>query len=283
MLPLRSMLVAAVLLLTASARAEQLDDDAPLAPVPGPDHGKMATEDATPVGAGAIEVEAAYSPTLTSQGSGSFEPSAHGHAHAFSLAMVYGLTEHLDVKVASGFGYAMDRSDVAGPTRGSGVTDLALGARWRFLANAEQALDLALVTTVVAPTGREEAIDALGLTQGFWSVRNALVASKDWGQATANAELALTLPVGGGAEDLEGGACANLAFGYAFAPWFQGIAEVNYDAVRDATTQQRLAVTAGVNMTTQSGRGLLLGVQQAVWGRNVAQTTTGLVALKTAF
>lgn len=259
-------------LLPAAARAEA-------AP---PDHGKMATEEATPVGDGAIEVEAAYAPSLTNRGAGGFERSAHGHTHSASLGVFYGVSEHLDVKVSGGFADTLDRTNLAGPTRGSGATDLVVGTRWRFLADAQRALDVTLATTVVAPTGLRETSEALGLTQGYWSLRNALVASKDWGRTTANAELALTLPVSGDAGDLKGVASANLAFGYA-ASWFQPIAEVNYEAARDAVTQQRLALTAGVNMTSSSGKRLLVGVQQAVWGRNVAQSTVGLVAIKTAF
>jgi hypothetical protein len=279
---LRALAFAAVLLLSPAARATELDDG-PLFPPAGPDHGKMATEEATPVGAGAVEIETAYSPTIANRGTGGFDRSGDGRTHAFSLAFFYGVNEHLDVKVGSGFANTLDRTDPAGPTRGSGATDLVLGTRWRFLADAERALDLTLATTVVAPTGLEEAEDALGLTQGYWSLRNALVASKDWGRRTANAELALTVPVGGGADDLLGTASANVAFGYAVAPWFQPIAEVNYEAAHDVTTHQRLALTAGVNMTAQSGTRLLVGVQQAVWGRAVGQTTTALAAFKVAF
>jgi hypothetical protein len=274
----RATLLSAVLLANAAAHAAE-----PASAAPGPDHGKMATEEATPIGDGAIEVEAAYSPSLTTEGSGSFVPSAHAHSHGYSLAVFYGVTEHLDVKLGGGFGYVVDLSDAAGPTRGSGSSDVVVGTRWRFVASAERALDLTLATTVVAPTGDDGSDDSLGLSQGYWSVRNALVASKDWGRATANAELALTLPFGGGVGDLRAGGSANLAFGYAFLSWLQPIAEVNYDVLRDGATAQRIALTAGVNMTSASGNRLLFGVQQAVWGRNVGQSTTGLVALKTAF
>jgi hypothetical protein len=243
----------------------------------------MATEDATPVGAGTVEVEAAYSPSLTNRGSGGFERSAHAHSHGYSLSAAYGVTDHVDVKVGLGAGYVVDLSDAAGPTRGSGLSDLAFGARWRFLEDAERALDLAVTTAVVAPTGDDGSDDSLGLSQGFWSVRNALVASKDWGRATANAALALILPVGGGAGELRGCANASLAFGYAVAPWLQPIAEVTYDAARDAGTQQRVALTAGVNMSFANGNRVLVGVQQAVWGRDVAQSTTALVAVKAGF
>jgi hypothetical protein len=247
-----------------------------------PDHGKMATEEATPVGDGAIEVEVAYNPTFLNQGGGDFDRAEEARTHALSLGLFYGVTEHLDVKVQMGLADTLDRSDLSGPTAGSGSTDLVLGSRWRFLADAERALDLTLATTVVAPTGADGDDDALGLTQGYWSLRNALVASKDWGRTTANAELALTLPVGSGAGDLVGSVAANLALGHAFR-WFQPIAEVNYEAARDGVAQQRLALTAGINMTSASGNRLLVGVQQAVWGRNVPQSTIALLAAKTAF
>lgn len=100
---------------------------------PAPDHGKMATEEATPVGLRAIEVEASYSPTLLHRGSGSFDRSGSGYAHAASLAVFYGLTEHLDVKVAGGLEYAVDDAAGPGPTRGSGPSDLVVGTRWRFV------------------------------------------------------------------------------------------------------------------------------------------------------
>lgn len=248
----------------------------------GPDHGKMATEEATPVGAGAVEIEAAYAPSLTTDGGGAFDHAAHAHVHGFSLGVFYGVTEHLDVKVAAGLAETEDRSDPLGATRGTGVTDLVLGSRWRFVADADRALDVTLATAVVVPTGRDGTASRLPVTQGYWSLRNGLVASKDWGRATGNAELAVTVPVGSGAGSLLGSVSANVAAGYAFG-WFQPIAEVNYEVVRADLTQQRLALTAGINMTSASGQRLLVGVQQAVWGRNAVQTTTGLVAAKAAF
>jgi hypothetical protein len=291
MVPLRSLALASALLLSTSARAQTPDGafvaapaaGGPQSPPAGPDHGKVATDDATPAGAGVLEIEAAYGPSLTHEGGSGLDHVAHAHSHAFTLGVLYGLTDQLDVKVASGFGYAMDESDPAGATRASGVSDLNLGSRWRFLALADRALDVMLTTTVVAPTGLRATDTSLGLTQGYWSVRNGLVASKDWGRATANAEVALTLPVGGGAAGLRWTGCGNLALGYAFVPWFQPFVEANYDQLRDVDTHQRLAMTAGVNLSAQNGARLLLGVQQAVWGRGVAETTAGLVAIKGGF
>jgi hypothetical protein len=292
MITARALAAAAALLLTLSARAETTPDAAlatasvpPLtsSAAPGPDHGKAATDDATPAGAGVLEVEAAYGPSLTHEGGSGFDHAAHAHSHTFTMGVLYGLTDHLDVKVGSGFGYTVDQSDPTGPTRGSGRSDLNLGSRWRFLALTDRALDVMLTTTVVAPTGLRATDTSVGLTQGFWSVRNGLVASKDWGRETANVEVALTLPVGGGAGALRWAACGNVALGYAFVPWFQPFVEANYDQLRDADTHQRLALTAGINMSAQSGARLLVGVQQAVWGRGVPETTAGLVAIKGGF
>jgi hypothetical protein len=282
-------LAMATLLHAASARASEVPTAAPTAEIrlaasapATPDHGKMATEEATPVGGGAIEVELSYNPTFLNAGGGAFETSADAHTHALSLGVFYGLTEHLDLKVGMGFADTLDHNDLSGPTTGSGGTDLVIGTRWRFLADPGRALDLCFATSLVAPTGSEGDAHGLGLTQGYWSLRNALVASQDWGRTTANAELALTLPVSSGAGDLVGSVGANLAVGRAFS-WLQPFAELNYEAARDAVTAQRLALTAGLNMTSGSGNRLLLGVQQAVWGRNVQQSTAVVVAAKTAF
>jgi hypothetical protein len=291
MSPLRSLAAATALLLSLVARGAEPPDLALSASsvlpsagdaASGPDHGKVVTDDATPSGAGALEVEAAYGPSLTHAGVGPFDPAAHAHSHAFTLTVLYGVTDHLDLKIGGGFGYVMDESDPAGPTRGAGMADVTLGTRWRFLAIADRALDLMLTTTVIAPAGHQPDDGSLGITQGYWSVRSGLVASKDWGRTTANAELALSLPVGAGAEGLLWGGCGNVAVGYEVVSWLQPFAEVNYDLQRDGDTHQRLALTAGINMSARSGARLLFGVQHAVWGRGVPETTAGLVALKWA-
>lgn len=277
----RLALVVAALLLAPAAGFPQDEPDGPSAPAP--DHGKVATDDATPAGAGTRELELAYLPSVTHHGGGRFEEAAHAHVNAFAVTALYGVTDDLDLKVTGGFAHAMDRSDPSAATRGSGLTDLTLASRWRLLASARRALDVMLTTAVVAPIGHEEAAGSLGLTQGFWSVRNALVASKDWGRVTGNAELALTVPVGGGAGDFRAATCANLAVGYAVLPWLQPLLEANYDVTRGAATAQRIAVTAGVNLAGSGGTRLVAGVQRAVWGRNVVESTSGLVALKTGF
>lgn len=267
------------LLLASAARAQE-----PAAPPsPAPDHGKVATDDATPAGAGTRELEFGYLPSVTHHGGGRFERAAHAHVNAFSVTALYGVTGDLDLKVTGGFAHAMDRSDPSAATRGSGLTDLTVATRWRLLASARRALDVMLTTAVVAPIGHEAATGSLGLTQGFWSVRNALVASKDWGRVTGNAEVALTVPVGGGAGTFRSATCGNLAVGYAVLPWLQPLVEANYDLARSAVTSQRVAVTAGVNLTGSGGTRLMAGVQRAVWGRNVVESTSGLVALKTGF
>jgi hypothetical protein len=289
MIPHTAVAAAALLSLTAGAAAPPERAlsatpaaDASPAAAPGPDHGKMVTDDATPAGAGALEVEAAYGPSLTHAGDGPFDRAAHAHSHWLTLTVLHGVTDHLDLEIGGGFGYVMDESEPTGPSRGAGAADLTLGSRWRFLAIPDQALDVMLTTTVIAPAGHQPDITSLGLSQGYWSVRNGLVASKDWDRTTANAELALTLPLGGGAAGLLWGGCGNVAVGYEVVSWLQPFAEVNYDVQHDGDAHQRLALTGGLNLSARSGARLLLGIQHAVWGRGVPQTTAGLVALKWA-
>ncbi|MBI5069595.1 MAG: transporter [Deltaproteobacteria bacterium] len=272
--------LAAVLLLGPVARADP-SPGLPDSPPPGPDHGKVATCDATPVGAGRLEIELAYSPALTQRGMGGFERSTHAHTQALVFSLTHGLADDVDVRLAAGVGEAMERTAPGQSRTGTGATDLALGARWRFLADAERGLDLAVSATAVAPTGRPASDRAPGLTQGYWSVRGALVASKDWGSTTANAELAVVLPAAR-RSGVGGAAFASLALGHALRPWLQPMAELSYDAAREGPLRQRLAVAAGLSLTGQAGERLLAGVQQAVWGRHQRQAVSALLALKLA-
>lgn len=275
---LAPILLAGSLLLAAPAGAATEGT----APGVGPDHGKAVTGEATPIGGGAWEVELAYAPSLTQPGTGGFERSPYAHAHVLSLALVHGLHADVDVRIGGGVGEAAERTEDVGRRYGFGATDLAMGIRWRFLARTGETLDVAVAATVVAPTGREARGGAPGLTQGHWIVRPALLASRDWGRTTANAEVALLAPVDGD-RSFAGATFASLGLGHALLPWLQPMLELSHEAIRGESLRQRLGLAAGLNLTHQSGARLILGVQQAVWGRGLPQTVSGLVAGKLAF
>jgi len=245
---------------------------------PTPEHGKAATCDASPVEPGAVEVEVSYAPS----GSDRAQP---GHAHALTAAVTFGLAPDVDVRLAGGAAEVYDaayrRADGSAPREGAGLTDVALGARWRFASIPERAVELALTAGVVAPAGAGETRDRIGLSQGYWSARAALVATKDVGALTANAEVAFTAPVAGDAGALVGIAQLGAGAGWQVARWLQPEVELGWQA-NVGTGAQVLTATAGVVLPLPSGARVVAALQQAIWGRQIVQTTAAVIALKTA-
>ncbi len=255
-----------------------------------PEHGKAAVADASPVDPGAVEVEIGYAPVWNTRGrTFGFDDAASAHTHGFGAALTYGVLPDLDVRVGAGFAQIHDaayqREDGSAPHRGLGLTDGSVGARWRFLNLPEQALELAVTGDVVVPIGLSGTSDHVGLSQEFWSARGALVATKDFGAITTNAELAFAAPVSGGAGGLQSITQASAAVGYQLTPSLQPELELSYgySAMAGAPDSQVLAVTAGVVSPFGAGHRVITGIQYAVWGRNTIQTTAGVVSFKTGF
>jgi hypothetical protein len=253
----------------------------------GPEHGKAATADASPVDAGATELEVGYAPGWTRRGgSGGFDSAAGGHVHGFTGTITRGVAAGLDLKLAAGAGNVYDaghvHADGSAPKRGGGLSDVVVGGRWRFLDLAEQALELAVTADAVIPVGSRHTATHIGLSQQFWSARGALVATKDLGALTANAEVALGAPVSGDAGGLHAVAQGNAAVGCQLLPWLQPELELNYQhQASNGPDAQVLAVTAGV-VAPFGGHRVVAAVQHAVWGRHVAQTTSAVLSFKTA-
>jgi hypothetical protein len=290
---LRPLLVSAALLLVpilagGTARAEGASPASEAEP-PGPEHGKISTSDASPVGARATEVELSYGPSWNLHGEGDFDRSARGHSHALGLAVTYGLVDDVDVSVEVGYGTAYDAAydggaGTAGSAHGQGLTDSAAGIRWRFL--TRPGLDLAWKSGLVLPTGAKATSTKVGLTQSFWSFENAVVASKDFGPFTADAELGYSLPFGSKRGDDRGTLFANLAGGWQVLPWLQPELELNYERSYEAGPEREvrcLYVTGGVVAPFGAGYRITAGVQYAAWGQHTGQSINGAVAFKAAF
>jgi Putative MetA-pathway of phenol degradation len=282
MKPTTSLLAA--MLATLSVPASAQDDDA--APAPALEHGKAATADASPVDPGALEFEVGYSPLWSGAGgTRGFVRGAPASLHAFSATLTHGVAPGVDAKVSAGFGSIHDEghlhADGSTPRDGAGTTDLVLGSRWRFVNLPGDGLELAVTADVIAPTGAPHTPERVGLTQGFWSARGALVATKDLGALTANGELAWTAPLSGGAGAAAGTVQANAALGCQLTPWLQPEVEVNYQATvgHDAHV---LAATAGIVAPLRGGHRVVAAVQRALWGRNAVETTAAVFAFKTA-
>jgi hypothetical protein len=284
-----------VLLVTSSlvvgtARADD-PPPAPEAEQPGPEHGKLNTSDASPVGARVTEVELSYGPSWNLRGGGDFDRSARGGVYPFGVSVTYGIIDDIDVSVA--FGYATiydsahDNGDgTSGPAHGHGFTDTTAGVRWRLLSSPGYGLDLAVKSDLVLPTGADAAPHRIGLSQVYWSFENALVLSKDFGSFTANAEAGYSLPFGSERGDERGTFFANLAGGWQVLPWLQPELELNYEHAYEVGPDPDancLYVTGGVVAPFGKGYRITGGVQYAVWGRHTGQSVAGTVAFKAAF
>jgi hypothetical protein len=293
----RGLAVAATLVLAGGLAAPTRAQDAPAQREregeAGPEHGKLATSDASPVGAHVFEVEASYNPTWNLPGKGSFDHSARGAIYPLGLAVTYGVVDDVDVTVGLGYATTFDsaydydsRDAVSGPAHGHGFTDTTVSARWRFLSLEDAALDVAIVSALVMPTGADGSIDRVGLSQVYWSFENALVVSKDWGPLTADAEVGYSLPFGSERGDERGALVVNLAGGWQVLRWLQPELELNFQRSYEASPEadgDLLCVTGGVVAPFGEGYRITAGVQYAAWGRHTGQFVDASLAFKWAF
>jgi hypothetical protein len=267
-----------------AAPAALADGDPEIAARPSPvavEHGKAAPADASPVDPGVVELELSYAPLWSGDllGAG---PGAS--THAWSLAAAYGVAPDVDVAIAGTFASARDGTQPdasTAPRRGSGLGDLVASARWRFVNLPERALEVALVASAVLPVGSRGSATELAISQGYWSGRAALVATKDVGRWTTGAEVACAAPVAGDARGLLASAQANLAVGYHVRHWLQPELELNYQASFGADAHA-VAVTVGVVVPWGGGHRIVAAVQQGVFGWNTPPTTGGVLAYKRA-
>jgi hypothetical protein len=283
-----STLLLLLILAPVAARAEDVFDPdyAVGADAPAIEHGKAATADASPVDPGAVEAEIGFAPSWNSRGgSAGFDLADDGSEQDLYGAITYGVVPDVDVNLGFEFCWLRDEAargeDGSGPTRGSGLGDLALGARWRFLNVPERALEMAFTAGAVIPTGTRGGPDALGMSQEFWSARGALVATKDLGATTMNGEVALEAPVSGDASGLRSVFQANAAFGVHVLPWLQPEIELNYESTFGIRSQV-LAATAGIVAPFGDGYRIVAAVQRGLWGRDTTQTTAAVLSFKSA-
>lgn len=246
------------------------------------EHGKASTGDASPVDPGTLETEFAYAPLWSGGVLGAGATSAS--TQAWSVTATYGLVPDVDVAVSAAFAAVYDGTHVDGAMTlrtGTGLGDVVAGARWRFVDAPERELELAVAWSAVIPVGDHGSITALATSQGFWSGRVAVVATKDMGQFTTNLELACMLPIAGDAHGLVAQGQANLAVGYQVTRWFQPELELNYQATLGPTAHV-LAVTAGLVVPWGAGQRVVAAAQQSVATWGAAPITGAVLAYKRA-
>ncbi len=259
------------------------------------EHGKINTADASPVAPGAFEVEVGYSYLRSKR---LFDRDADTQRrgltreHAVDVAFATGITDNVDVGVAAGYHWVRDDDNdydeldgEFGPRHGDHFGDLEFGARYRFLNLEPQRFEMAWIAGFTAPTGSDNCRREIGTSQEYWSLDQSLVASKDWGRLTANAEAGYSLPFGEDRDDSRGTAALNLAAGYQALDWLQPELELNYERefVKDDYDPELIAGTAGLVMALSDTVSAKAGVQEGLWGRNTDKATTLILVVKFSF
>ena len=254
-----------------------------------PEHAKINTADATPVDPGQWEVEWSYD-----LGRAKRSWSGGGHSQVrpllreqtLGLAVTAGVVDNLDVSVGGGYLWLKDRDvDDSMAATSDDMADFGLAARYRFLSDPALGLDLAYSAGLTIPADTDTSIGRICLSQQFWSLDQQLIASRDWGEWTANTALGYSLPLGNRRESARGMFTADAALGYQLRPWLQSEIEVNYCSYffQEEENGQQLAVTGGLVMPVNETWRVNLGVQQGVWGRHADKMTSLLAAIKVAF
>lgn len=245
-------------------------------PGAGPEHGKLATSDATPVAPGAVELEVGY---LHSSLLERAEAGAWATHHGLAASATYGFAEDLDLRLAAGLAHATASPR---PAHGGdlGLEDLAAGLRWRVLADAAHALDVALLATAIAPIGGHASDSHPAFSQEHWSGGGALVATKDWGSITTNAELGVDAPFAGDAGGRRLDGFANAGGGVQLSPWLQPELELHYRASLGSALAHAVAVTCGAIVPLPGEVRLSLGVTTDVWSSAGGRPIEAIAALK---
>ncbi len=259
------------------------------------EHGKINTPDASPVDPGHFEIESSYGYSHSKRFWGN-----DGHTHTRNLAReqelglsaTIGIAENIDVSVGGSYVWLKDKDNdfdadgpEFGPTSGHDFGDLEVSGRYRFFESKENSFELAYIGGVTIPTGSDSSRDEMGTSQEFWSFNQTLVASKDWGKWTANADIGYALPLGNKRENARGCFNADVAVGYQYLPWLQPEIELNYghDFLTAEEDSDVLAATIGLVMPVNDQYRVNLGVQQGLWGRNADKATALFAAVKRAF
>jgi hypothetical protein len=259
-----------------------------------PEHGKINMPDASPVDPGHYEVEVAYSYGFAKKewnNSGKEISRGFESEQSFELSATAGVSDDFDVSVSFGHTRAKDKDNDfdgdgnPGPLAGDGFGDLNIGGRWRFIQNENLHLDVAYIGGFTIPTGTGSDQNEIGTSQEYWSLNQTLVASKDWGNWTANMDVGFALPFGDKRGDARGTFNADLAAGYQALPWLQPELELNYSRsfVAGSNDASALAITAGLVMPINDRWRINAGVQQGLWGINADKSTLFSVAVKNAF
>lgn len=270
-----------VLLLTAVALAAAVEVEP----------AKLATADAAPLDPGATELAfgaswATADRVLDAEGR-SQDRGGKLSERGFSLGVTYGLVDGLDAGI--GLGWTQVSDTASDPDTGSGLTDLELGAKWRFwqTEGGDNAWALALLPGITAPLGRGQDPETdISTASRFWTAGLTLAGSGNLGIIALNADVGYTHAYGNeeSREGYVGTLAANAAIGVQISEFIQPEIDLSWarDRVEEGDAPWSLAVTAGAQFALPFGR-LGLGVQRVIDGADADETTSFLADLAISF
>ena len=138
----------------------------------------LITDDTGTQGAGGNQLEAGYSRVTI----------ADDRENSISFAFTRGITDALDGFVET----SRARSEPAGGPDSSGWSNVALGAKWRFLECSECQYSLAFKPVVVLPVSAKIEADGLGTGKASWEATLIGTMEFGWGALHANAKISRT-------------------------------------------------------------------------------------------
>jgi len=243
---------------------------------PGMEHGKPGTADASPVDPGVLELEGSFLPVWEGTAR-----RAASRSMTFAASVAYGVAPDVAVKLGAGFASLQQdgAADGVGAASGAGGTDAVTGARWRFLRAGS--LEIAVLGEVVIPVGARGSGTDLALSQGFWSGRVGLAATKDLGPLTANLEVACSAPLGGDTAGAGAIVQTNAAVGYGVTHVLQPEVELHYTAALGADPSA-LAAMGGVIVLVGDRHRVMAAVERSLWAPGAPPWTSAVLALKTS-
>ena len=246
------------------------------------EHSKVNTEDPDTLGKGLIQFQfnEAYrrydkAPALSGEDKSSY--------HTLSeIVLTYGATDNLDLAIGSGYAWLTDYAST--PFAGEGISDLNIGAKWRFFADKERGFALGYVPTLIIPTAETPSGAEIEPGQEFWSIDTRFVALKDWTPLwTTNFDIGYDLAFGD-RHDRDGAFGTNFAVGYHLHPWFQPEVELNYThEFLDQQDTDLLAVTVGAELPLSSLVCARIGAQRGIYQENVVLITTVSMSVEFTF
>ena len=188
----------------------------------------VGVEDAFPVEVGRTELELGY---LYSTAARAFDDGGDTFSrgdnatHVGGVIAKHGFTSFLDVAIGIFGAYSQDDDE---PERSiTGLGDLFVGAKWRFLGEGDDGLHLAYQPGLSIPVGKHDDDKNLSPGLGFWTFDQRLVATLIERRWVGGVSAGFFLPFGD-RNGARGFASANLGLGYQLTPWLKPELELNY-------------------------------------------------------